>query len=610
MTEINATILGARYTYPMHDDPVNEQKAKRHAAAALPVSRIGDTLVELGVVDRAAIEQAADAAQIANRRLGELLIEGMYIDDADLYLGLARQFQRRFVRLDDYLPRLDAALATRYSRQYLRSHFMLPIAYEKNRLTVVTCLPSLELEKNFGPLPATEIEYWITTPLDFGRAWNHLNLGDLRLPEEMLSRQRTQAEHEVFEEADSETVRLFEAILEDAFSTRATDIHFETYGERVRLRYRIDGDLQTILKYPLTWRELAGFANLAKIAARLDLAERRRPQGGAIHRVIGGHVVDIRLQTQPTLYGENIILRLLPQTTRRLGIDDLGFHPAIANRYRRLLDSPSGLVLVVGPTGSGKTTTIYAALQQFARDETRKVITIEDPVEYVLAGLQQTQIMPVLGYDFANAMRVIVRQDPDVIMLGEVRDHETALETIRASQTGHLVLSTLHCNDALDAVQRLIDLGMHPNSIASELLLVIAQRLAPRICASCKVDATADPQLVGEIFPAGLPKEFRCFSGKGCDRCGGKGVYGRVAVYEFLEMHHRLRQSIVEQRYGDPLRKLALASGFVPLRDVGLMMVQQGIIPLEAMRQILLPERMAPDDPAVPFRIDPFVIAT
>lgn len=585
---------------------MNEKKSPLSGGVSVePRLRVGDALVEMGIVDRGAVESVAQSARIAHRPLGEMLVEGMYIEDADLYMALARQHGRRFVRLDDFLAVLDKNLLARFSLQYLRGNLMLPVHLVDKKMAIVTCRPGLELTDLRAPLGLEHLETWITTPRDFSRAWTHLGLGTLDLPKE--SEQVVSEAHETFVEADSETVRRFEAILEDAFAERATDIHFETYGERIRLRYRIDGDLHTILKFTLNWRDLAGFVNIVKVQSRLDLAERRRPQGGAMHRVISGHVVDIRVQTQPTLYGENLIMRLLPQTTRRMTIDDLGFHPVVAQRYRRLLESPSGLILVVGPTGSGKTTTIYAALQEFSRDETKKVITIEDPIEYVLAGLQQTQIAPILGYDFANAMRVIVRQDPDVIMLGEIRDPETALETIRASQTGHLVLSTLHCNDAVDAVQRMVDLGMHPNSVGSELVAVIAQRLAPRICQACKQPAQPAERDVAELFPGGAPAEFHCFVGKGCERCGGRGVYGRVAVYEFMEIYGNLRRAIADGEGPEDLRALALQGGMAPLRDVAVSMIDQGLIPLDAVRQILLPERMAPDDPAKPFRVNPFV---
>lgn len=571
--------------------------------------RLGDELVELGLVERPSVEAAAAHAVSTGQRLGEVLLADMLVDEADLWLALARQRGLSFQRADGWEGRLDRSLLAKFSRPWLRSRLLLPIELKDGRLEVVTCVPTLDLSGEALPVGEVEVAAVVTPPADFARIWSDLGLGEIELATRVRTLPRPPKDSALRQavdvDMDAVNVRTFEAILSDAFGERATDIHFETYGEHIRLRYRIDGDLVTVRKHELDWRVLAGIVSLVKIHCSLDISERRRPQGGAMHRTIAGHVVDLRVQTQPTLFGENLILRLLPQTTRRFSVDDLGFSLHIADRYRRMLDSPSGLILVVGPTGSGKTTTQYAALNLFARDETRKVITIEDPIEYVLPGIQQTQIHPVLNYTFANAMRVIVREDPDVIMLGEIRDAETALETLRASQTGHLVLSTLHCNDTVDAVQRLLDLGMHPNSIAAELLCVIAQRLAPRICSACRVEDEPDRALIRELFPDGAPAEFRAWKGAGCDRCSGRGTHGRVAVYEYLETDSELRRAIAGRMNGEDLRLVALADGMAPMRDVLLAMVHAGTVPLAAARQVLLPERMRPDDPARPFRVDP-----
>ena len=574
--------------------------------------RLGDALVEMGLVDREIVERAVRVAQDRGVALGDVLLDDEVVDEADMYIVFAQQEKRSFARADELLARVDRKVIASASRDYLEAHLAIPLRVDNGKLLAATCVPTLQLPDLGLPVRANDVEYVVVTPTDFARMWSQLGLGQLSLGRTRAKPEGTDDDNSEEGRAlsaleESKVLQLFEQILVDAAGMRATDLHMELYGKKVRLRYRIDGDLHTITRIKLTPADMAGIISVIKIQCHLDIAERRRPQGGSLHRVIGGQAIDMRVQTAPTLYGEYLIVRLLPQKKKRFSVDELGFSDSAARKYRRLLDSHSGMILIVGPTGSGKTTTLYAALSIFARDETRKVITIEDPVEYVIDGVQQTQIHNVLGYTFANAMRVIVRQDPDVVMLGEIRDPETALETIRASQTGHLVLTTLHCNDTVDAVQRLIELGAHPNSISGELLAIIAQRLAPRICASCKAPCPPDPEIAAEVFPDGVPAEFRTYRGTGCERCEGAGVYERVAVYEFLSVTTPLRLAVTARVPTDELRRQAIASGLVPMRDIALGMVHEGVIPFSALRQILLPERMAPDNPSKPFTEKPEV---
>jgi type IV pilus assembly protein PilB len=395
--------------------------------------------------------------------------------------------------------------------------------------------------------------------------------------------------------AGSRYSALFENLVQDAIARRASDVHLERYGRNVRVRIRVDGDLEDLRDVPLSTTDMRGVVNVVKIRADLDIAERRLPQGGRISMRGPRGPVDLRVQTQPSLHGEHIVVRILPKDRRMLALDDLGFPEALARKYRRLLDSPAGLVLVVGPTGSGKTTTLYAALQTLARDVTRKVITVEDPIEYSLDGVQQTQVHDSIGFTFDAAVRAFLREDPDVILVGEVRDPVTALEAIRASQTGHIVLSTLHCNDATDAIQRLRDLGIHPHSIAAELLAVIAQHLARRLCDACRQPAVPPPDLAAEVFPHGVPPGFRCFDAPGCARCDGKGTRGRIAVVEFLGVDQGLRDAIALRPSSGELRRDALARGLHTMRRSALEMVQQGILSLPELRHVLPLDRMAPE---------------
>lgn len=562
--------------------------------------RLGDVLVEWGMLDRATIDAVLPTARVTGRRLGEALVAGGHLDEPDVFRALAAQAGLRLASVDAILARFDADVVQRVPRAFLEHHRVVPFARRDDVVLVATADPASDTSDLRRAMDAARVERFLITPTDYQRIWRAIDTGQVhrgsRPPEARASAPSGDDLDLLAPDATTEAdaVSLFESLLIEAIAERASDIHLERYGEVVRVRLRVDGDLRDLSRYRLTVEELLGVVNVLKVSARLDIAERRLPQGGRFRRRAGGQAYDLRVQTQPSLHGEHAIIRLLPQDAKPLAIVDLGFPERVAREYRRLLDGPSGLVLVGGPTGSGKSTTLYAGLQVLARDATRKVITVEDPVEYSIDSVQQTQIRPELGFGFADAMRVFVREDPDVIVLGEIRDGETALEAIRASQTGHLVLSTLHCNDAVDAIQRLRDLGMYPNSIASELSAVVTQRLAKRICPACRAETSPDPEIVHELFPDGAPDDFRAFRGAGCAHCGGYGTRGRVAVLEFLRAGPKVRDEITQQAPLDRIRKTALDEGLLTMRACALEHVKNGVIPLGELRSILPLERMAP----------------
>ncbi|QDG52798.1 protein-L-isoaspartate(D-aspartate) O-methyltransferase [Persicimonas caeni] len=563
--------------------------------------QLGDIVVEMGLADRERVEQGARKAAASGQRLGEELIEEGVIDEVALYRALAVQRGMKFETAQILLRRIDRELYRAVSQAYLEHSHVLPIRRDGARLQVATTDPA----GNFGGLAvalgASEVDTYLVTPRDFRRIWAALRLGKAASPEPDAVDEATQQEsrdRDLFADNafDARMVAIFEAMLLDAVAERASDIHLEVYDEEVRVRFRIDGELHDIDHYALSKLELRGLINILKINAGLDIAERRLPQGGRFRRRAGETSFDLRVQTQPSLYGEHGIMRILPQDQHVLTIEELGFPPKIASQYRRLLDSPGGLILVVGPTGSGKSTTLYAGLQVLAKDASRKVITVEDPIEYSMHGIQQTQVKPEIGFAFHNAMRAFVREDPDVILVGEIRDKETALEAVRASQTGHLVLSTLHSNDAVDAVQRLFDLDMHANSIASELLAVIAQRLAKRICKACREPAEPEPEILAELFPHGdVPADFQAYRGAGCSVCGGRGTRGRIAVLEFLRADKSVRAGVTRRLPVDELRQIALDAGMITMRDSALWLVNEGMVPLAELPRVLPAERMAPE---------------
>ncbi len=554
---------------------------------------------KLNIVDKEILTKAREIARKKNTPVIEQVRQLIKLEDIELYSSLAKQHNITLAKADKLLQEADPKVFSRFSRAFLDHHRLIPLSDKNHCLKVVTTDPEASTNDFRTVYPDHVIEKILVTPTGYHRLWSSLELSlDGRSIEDappakvvkevnILEREQTKFH--------AHLILVFEALLLDAIGENASDIHLEIYAEEVRIRIRVDGELRDLNHYRLSPTELAGLVNVIKTRCELDISEHRLPQGGRSHLRADNVVYDLRVQTQPSLYGEHVVIRLLRQDSELIKIEGLGFPPIIANKYKRLLHDPAGLILVVGPTGSGKTTTLCAGLQLLASDGTRKVITIEDPIEYSIKNIQQTRVQSAIGFNFADAMRAFVREDPDVILVGEIRDRETALEAIRASQTGHLVLSTLHSNDAVDALQRIYDLDILPNSIAGELLAVVAQRLAKKICQHCKHEATADPQLLEELFPSGPPKNFKCFEGRGCKDCDNHGTRGRVAVIEYLHANNAIRNAISAQPPVGELRSIALDAGLVTMRDSALDHVIQGTIPLSELPRILPAERMAPE---------------
>ncbi|NKI36491.1 Flp pilus assembly complex ATPase component TadA [Wenzhouxiangella sp. XN79A] len=565
--------------------------------------KTGDILIDLGYIDEDALEKAREEAQRRQVSVLDVIRRNLRVEDVGLYRSLARQHGIEFARADDLLNRLDSRLFQSFSSVFLENQRLIPIRIEDHALTVATDDPDAQTEDLRAIQPANDVVKVLVTPTDFRRLWSNIDL--TRRGSDLLQWGGRDTEDggikDLLDSNDPERelshhlVSIYEAILLDAVSAGASDIHIERYGRRIRIRLRIDGELHDLDYYQLGPKDHAGLINVIKVQAEINIAERRLPQGGRSQMRVGKSAFDLRVQIQPSLHGEHAVIRLLSQTGRALGLRELGMSRQVADAYERLLDNPSGLVLVVGPTGSGKSTTLYAGLQQLADDGRRKVITVEDPIEYSIDNIQQTRVRSEIGFNFADAMRAFVREDPDVILVGEIRDMETAMEAIRASQTGHIVLSTLHCNDAVDALQRMYDLGVHPNSIAGELLAVIAQRLAKRICPKCREEVEPDPAILRELFPDGPPTGFRSYIGRGCSECGGRGTRGRIAIVEYLHVNDAVRNHIAKQPPIGELRWRALDSGLITMRDSALDHVIEGVIPLSELPRLLPQERMAPE---------------
>ena len=578
----------------------------RRELALVDFSRdTGMTLLDMGMVDQVMLSEARRTARQKKLPVINVLRDRLNLEDAALYHRLAEESGLRFATADELLALIQPQLMEAFSRSFLDSHHLIPLRVEDNNLQVATDDPDSSVTDILHMHSYDQVIKILITPNDFKRLWTTVELslqGEAKQLWAVTDGEKAAQDEDAHDllspgnnRIEAHLITLCDALLLEAVSEGASDLHIEQYKTHTRIRLRVDGDLHDVTHYAPTPKETRGLVNVIKIRANMDIAEKRLPQGGRSQLTAGGISYDLRIQIQPSLHGEAVVIRMLPQSGNIVDIEDLGMEPIVMRHYRRLLDNPSGLVLVVGPTGSGKSTTLYAGLSELAKDGRRKVLTIEDPIEYSMEGIQQTWTRPDIGFNFADGMRSFVRLDPDVILVGEIRDQETALEAIRASQTGHVVLSTLHSNDAVDALQRIFDLKVHPNSIASELMGVIAQKLAKRICPECKTESQPDPAILEELFPEGIPDSFRCYEGKGCEACNGRGTHGRVAVVEYMQVNTEIRNAISLQKPVAHLRSIALDSGLTTMRDSALNHVIAGMIPLSEVPRILPSDRMAPE---------------
>jgi general secretion pathway protein E len=534
--------------------------------------RIGQLLVESRTITPDILAAALTRTRQEGRRLGETLVANGAASEESVLRAVAVQQELLFLAAEE-LPSTPPALKE-LSPKYLRQYVACPIAVEGATVTVATADPTNpllldELQQSLslaiklcvapGPaiLEAIERAYGANTALQ--KIVEGMGPGTDRHaePEDDVDHLRDMA-------FEAPVVRLVNLLIDEAVAADASDIHIEPFEDSLRVRYRIDGLLYDQEAPPR--RLQAALTSRVKIMAEMNIAERRLPQDGRIRVTApGGRRVDIRVSTVPTIHGESIVMRLLDRSSVFLPFDRLGFAPATARAFEGLIHRPHGIVLVTGPTGSGKTTTLYAALDKINRPDL-KIITVEDPVEYQLKGVNQIPVRPRIGLSFASGLRHIVRQDPDVIMVGEIRDLETAEIAIQAALTGHLVFSTLHTNDAPAAVTRLQDMGCEPYLVSSVLNGVLAQRLVRRICQACRAPDHPDP---AELLALGVTDAtgVELFHGKGCDDCRGTGYRGRTGIYELFRITDETRGLVVRKIPAGEIRRHAVAQGMVTLRE-------------------------------------------
>ncbi|THF76944.1 GspE/PulE family protein [Cohnella fermenti] len=540
---------------------------------AVVKKRLGDLLVESGIISDVQLQEALQEQRRTKQKLGDLLISQGYITEQQLIEVLEFQLGIPHVSLFKY--QIDSSIAQIIPESLARRYQAIPIEKDGGSLLVAMADPldyfaieELRMSTGFRIKPAIsskeELQRAIARHYGLQDSMSQL-LGDLPTQEDIR-------ETEITNE-DSPVVRLVNQMIQQAMQLKVSDIHVDPGEHHVAIRYRVDGVLRTERTIP---KQMQGFITARlKIMAKLNIAERRLPQDGRMKMQAGLQAVDIRVSSLPTIYGEKIVLRLLDLSSGVKAIEHLGFHPRNQQLFRGMIDRPYGILLITGPTGSGKTTTLYSALNHLNQESTN-IITVEDPVEYQLEGINQVQVNPTIGLTFAAGLRSILRQDPNVVMVGEIRDSETAEIAIRASLTGHMVLSTLHTNDSVSSVTRLRDMGIEPYLVASSLIGVVAQRLVRRICPDCRTLHTPTEQELSLLEGRGRRVE-KLYKGAGCGNCNRSGYRGRVAIHEVLAIDSSVRQLINHSSTVEDLRKAADRQGMISLLDDGLDKVLQGI---------------------------------
>lgn len=541
------------------------------------------------------MDKAADSQRLGGGFLGSHFVKCGFISEGDLLQTLSEHFGLPIIELENC--HIEKSAIDLVPENLAQRHGLVPILKRDSKLTVAMADPTnmvglndvkfitgldiqivlaseAEIKAKQEKLYESEVCY---DDLLDGLYESTIDLGQSEESFQIAAREKACD--------DSPAVKIVNAILSDAIKKGASDIHLEPYEKIYRVRFRIDGVLYEIMRPPATLK--GAITSRIKIMSELDIAERRLPQDGRIKLRLGPNKeMDFRVNVMPTLFGEKVVLRLLDKSNLQIDLGKLGFEHGQLEDFKKALYKPHGMVLVTGPTGSGKTTTLYSALADLNKLVTN-ISTAEDPVEFNLDGINQTQIHEEIGFNFAAALRAFLRQDPDVIMVGEIRDYETAEIAIKASLTGHLVLSTLHTNDAPSTINRLLNMGVEPFLVASSVNLIIAQRLARRVCLACSEGLKIKPEVLASI---GVPPEeaanIELKYGKGCDKCAGTGYKGRIAVYEVMPLTDELRELILSGASSAELKRKALKLGMLSLRDSALNRLKEGVTTVEEVLRV------------------------
>lgn len=557
-------------------------------------SKIGAILLSENLITQEQLDKALEVQKKEGGRLGSILIKLGYVDEKKIAEFLSKQHNVPYVDLSTV--HIEPKVLNLIPKDLCEKFLVVPFDREGQTIMVAIADPSnvyaleeLRFVSGFNVKPYVAVESAIREFLNKQveaeekvlAEFENLAINEFEFEESKEEVSLTELKKEVDE---APIVKLVNYILTEAVKRGASDIHVEPYEKDFRIRFRIDGVLQEFIRPPKSIKD--ALTSRLKILAELDIAERRLPQDGRIKIKIFGKSIDVRVSTLPVLHGEKVVLRILDKSNLQLDLEKLGFEPRSLKVFLNGIESPYGMVLVTGPTGSGKSTTLYSALSRLNKEDTN-IMTAEDPVEYNIFGINQVQMKEEIGLNFAAALRSFLRQDPDIIMVGEIRDYETAEIAIKAALTGHLVLSTLHTNDAPSTINRLLNMGIEPFLVASSTNVILAQRLARKICKNCAEKLKISQEA---LLAVGFKKEelntFTPYKGKGCDACNGTGYKGRVALYEVMGVTDSIKELILRGATASEIKKQAIKEGMLTLRRSGLEKVKSGLTSIEEVVRV------------------------
>jgi type IV pilus assembly protein PilB len=559
-------------------------------------AKLGEILLKANLISESQLEQALAQQKGEGGRIGSILIRLGFVNEEDVAQCLGQKYGIPYISLDTQT--IDAAVTQLIPPTIAQKHLVIPVSKAGTILTMAMADPTnVFAVDDVKFMTGLNVRLMIATESSVRRAIDRYYDSSETLQNVMASIE--DASMEVMEEQDdpnlnvgelkqaveeAPVIKLVNLILAEAIKRGASDIHAEPYEKAFRIRFRIDGILYEVMSPPMSMKN--AIISRLKIMADLDISERRLPQDGRMKVKFKAREVDFRVSTLPTLFGEKVVMRLLDKSNLMLDMSKLGFAPQALAAFEDAIRAPYGMILVTGPTGSGKTTTLYSALDRLNQLETN-LMTAEDPVEFNIRGINQVQIREHIGLTFAAALRAFLRQDPDVIMVGEIRDYETAEIAVKAALTGHLVLSTLHTNDAPSAVTRLLNMGIEPFLVASSVILILAQRLLRRVCMQCKISVVVPTNALVDV---GLTQEeataMTCYKGRGCEVCSGTGYKGRIAIYEVLSLTPELRDLVLSGTSALEIKRAAIQQGMRTLRMSGLEKLKEGITTVQEVVRV------------------------